>query len=508
MKLQSLILAATISLSATPFMGSQANAATQITAFSRNGKSAHAKQMHRVFALLSKGRYAEAWKEQISLENTIGTNPQAYENALYPLYDLSRAMFMVCPTSQGVDIKYDPWTAIQLVRNVYVRGIGIEEANAFLGADDIQLSTDLICNIVEKRLIECVKTQHTAQAYRELLTVLSPDNPAYKYASEQVAILEFDESCSTSAGCHSYLRNYPNSPLVNKAKDRLLKLDFAHAKEANDENTWNKFIADYQLVTAATTQVSEARKALTRLQENRLCSKNVPLSELDQYASTHRREAENRVFVAYDNLINLPTHSYRFMSLKLNFGGLVGTVTETITESTGTVTQNRYKFNAQGLLTEAYNGRTKVLTIYTYGHDMRHGYYPATKKEKGKTYTYKCTYTPSGRLARITCTDGSTVCYAYDAEGRITERSETAASGGKRTSTYKSGKIRTEKTGDTTLRFSRYDGSQATQITSEKGKTKHEWRYTYTPGAAGHWTRVRATLDGKPRLTITRTYRP
>ena len=43
------------------------------------------------------------------------------------------------------------------------------------------------------------------------------------------------------------------------------------------------------------------------------------------------------------------------MSLKLNFNGFVGSVDETITETSGTVTLNRYKFNAQGLLTEAYD---------------------------------------------------------------------------------------------------------------------------------------------------------
>lgn len=504
--LKSILLTVVISLWATPLSCLKASAATQITSFSKSVKSAHAKQMHRVFTLLSEERYTDAWKEQLRLENTMAPNHQAYEAALYPLYDLSRAMFMVSPASAGVNMPYDPWTAIQLVRNVYVRGTGIEEANAFLGADDIALSIDLINNLVEKRLIEYVKATGTAEAYRQLLTVLSPDNPAYKYAADQVAVMEFEQSCSTAAGCHSYLRNYPNSPLVDKAKEKLLKLDFAHAKEVNDEKTWKKFIADYQLVSEAATQVAEAKKALTRLQENQLCGKNVPLSALDQYASTHRREAGNRVFVAYDNLINLPTHSYRFMSLKLNFNGCVGTVQETITESTGAVTHNHYKFNEQGLLTEAYNGRTKVITYYTYAHDARHGYYPVSKKEKGKTYVYKCAYTASGRLARITCTDGTTISYTYDADGRLTERTETAEKGTKRKSTYKSGKIRTEKTGETQLTFLRYDGSRATQITSEKGKTKHEWRYTYTIGATGQWTRAHATLDGKPRLTITRTY--
>ena len=116
-------------------------------------------------------------------------------------------MFMACPSRQGVSMQQDPLQAIQLVRNVYVRGVGIEDANKFLGADDIELSIDIIKNMVEKQLIEDVKATHTADAYRELLTVLDNNHPAYKYAAEQVAILEFDESCKTVAGCHAYLRN-------------------------------------------------------------------------------------------------------------------------------------------------------------------------------------------------------------------------------------------------------------------------------------------------------------
>lgn len=505
MKLKAFILAAA-AVAFTPAISTQAAAATQIVAFQKDAKAAHVKQMHRVFALLGSGNYAGAWQEQLNLEKMMAADHQAYERALYPLYDLSNAMFMACPSRQGVSMQQDPLQAIQLVRNVYVRGVGIEDANKFLGADDIELSIDIIKNMVEKQLIEDVKATHTADAYRELLTVLDNNHPAYKYAAEQVAILEFDESCKTVAGCHAYLRNYPNSPLIEKAKAQLLKLEFTHAKEVNDEKTWNKFISDYQFVSEASTQVGEARKALTHLQETRLCNKATTLAELDDYASSHRRDVANRVFVAYDNLVNLPTHSYRFMSLKLNFNGFVGSVDETITETSGTVTLNRYKFNAQGLLTEAYNGHTRVLTQYTYAYDAKHGYYLVGKKEKGKSYAYKCTYGANGRLSRITCSDGQVINFTYDADGRITERNETIAGGKNRKSTYKSGKIRTEKTGGTLLKFLRYDGSRATQITSEKGKTKYVWNYTYTTNESGQWTRVAATLDGKPRLTITRTY--
>lgn len=507
MKIKALIFAAATVAALMPAMTTQAEAAPQIVAFSTDTKASHTKQMHRVFALLGKGNYTAAWNEQLALEKMMASNHQAYENALYPLYDLSNALFMTCPKQQTVGMKQDPWNAMQLVRNIYVRGTHIEEANEFLGANDIELSIDIIKKMVEKKVIESAKTSHTADAYRQLLTVLDSNDPAYKEASNQVAILEFEETCTTATGCRNYLRNYPNSPLIEKAKEKLLKFEYANAKEVNDEKTWNKFISDYQFVNTASSQVSEARKALVRLQENRLCNMYATLADLDKYASTNRRDVANRVFVVYDNLINLPTHSYRFMSLKLNFNGFVGNVEETITESTGTVTLNRYSFNAQGLLTEAYNGHTRVLTQYSYGYDEKHGFYLVAKTEKGKTYTYKCTYNANGRLSRLTCTDGQVIDYTYDADGRITERNEKTSAGENRKSTFKSGKIRTEKTGETLLKFLRYDGSRATQIDSEKGKTKHTWTYTYTTNDSGQWTRVDANLDGKPRMTITRTFR-
>ena len=81
------------------------------------------------------------------------------------------------------------------------------------------------------------------------------------------------------------------------------------------------------------------------------------------------------------------------------------------------------------------------------------------------------------------------------------------ANGKSRVSTFKSGKIRTEKTDYTLLKFLRYDGSRATMITSEKGGKKYEWTYTYTISDSGAWKRVDAALNGKHRMTITRDYR-
>lgn len=482
-------------------------AAAQVAHFSKDKRASHTKQMQRVFALLGKGNYTAAWAEQQKLETMMRANRSQYEDALYPLYDLSMAMFLCCPTPQNPGINTDPWKAEQLVRNIFVRNIGITEANAFLSHPDILLSTDLIKSIVEKALVKHVKEAHSLNQYHQLLSVLNESNPAYQEAYRQVEIMEFEANCGTIEDCRFYLTNYPNSPLIEQAKQKLLHLEFARAQKTNDELTWKKFISDYQFVGMAAKQVEDAKAALKRLHEQQLCNANVNLADLDAYASQQKRAVDNPVFVIYDNLINLPTHSYRFMSLKLNFNGAVGKVEEMVKESTGTTTINRYTFNAQGLLTEAYNGYSRTLTQYTYAFSNTHGFYPVKKTEKGKTYTYKCYYNAFGRLSRLTCSDGDDFHFSYDADGRIVERNEKLANGKTRVSTFKSGKIRTEKTDNTLLKFLRYDGSRATMITSEKGGKKYEWTYTYTTSDNGAWKRVDAALNGKHRMTITRDYR-
>lgn len=475
--------------------------------FSKSKSAAHTKQMKRVFTQLGKGNYSAAWTELRQLDALMKTNREQYEEALYPLYDLSRAMLLSGPASSNASEKPDPWKAEQLVRNVFVRHAGIDEANAFLSHVDIQLSVDLIKSIVEKALVKHVKASQSLSEYQQLVAVLDESHPAYREVYDQMVTMEFEARCTTVEGCRFFLTNYPNSPLIEQAKQKLLRLEFSHAKAVNNEATWKKFVNDYQYVTMASTQVSEAKNALRLLYEKQLCSSTVTLAELDQYASQYRRSVENQVFVTYDNLINLPTHSYRFMSLKLNFNGTVGTVEETVSESTGTTTINRYTFNAQGLLTEAYNGYTRTRTQYTYGFNDAHGFYPVKKIENGKTFTYRCTYGANGRLSRLTCSNGESMTFSYDADGRIVERNETMANGKTRVSTFKSGKIRTEKTDKTLLKFLRYDGSRATLITSEKEQKKHEWTYTYSTNDKGMWVKADAALNGKNRMTITRAYR-
>ena len=479
--------------------------AENIETFYKNAYTPYTQTMHRVFEKLSKGDYTSAWQDQQALEDQIDNNRDAYEKALYPLYDLSQALFMIRSHKAGISIKQDAWDAIQIVRNVYVRGTEIEQANSFLGDDNIELSLDIIKRMVEKKLIDDTKKENTVEGYQMLMSVLDAGSPSYKEAQNQLATLEFENTCSTVQGCRNFLKNYPESPLVNKAKDKLLKYDFENAQKVNDEKTWKKFINDYQYASNASEYLAQAKAALKTEQTEQLSNKEMTLAELDEYASTHKRELDNPVFVIYDNLINLPMQSYRFLSVKMGFNGYCGAVEEVVKETTGNTFTNKFRFNQQGLLEEYYNGRTKTLTKYTYAFDKKKGYYPKSKIVDNKTYLYTVTYDNSGRLASLRCADGSNTTFKFDENGRITERTD-KSSAKTVVSTYNKGKIRTEKTGATTLTFLNYDGYRATEIDSDNGKEKHTWNYEFTNDSKNRWTNANAKLDGKLRITITRKY--
>lgn len=479
---------------------------------SSNKNATDVATMRLVFKNLAQSHYDAAWKLLNQLEGELAgsSSGDARLQSLYPLPDLSRAMLLARPEAQGggVALPRNAWKAITLVRNVYVRAEGVTEANTFLGDDDIALSVDMIKQLVENELVAQTQAQNTAEAYEKLMEVLSPSHEAYATAKNHLAELEFAQMCTTAQGCHAYLRDYPHSPLIEQAKQKALALDFKEAQVKNTIKGLKKFIATYELLDTG-DYVAKAKQALKQLEEQQLLVADVTLQQLDSYAATTRRDVGNRVFTIYDNLINLPTHSYRFMSLKLGFNGATGRVDEVVKDAKGGSFCNYFVFNSQGLLVEEYNGRTKVLTRYSYGYDSKHGFYPLTKEVAGKKYNYTCSYDPTTwHLKVVRCSDGASVSYAYDTQGRLESRTELTSRGATaKISTYKSGKIRTEKSQRVQLKFLRYDGAWATEIQAQNGKTLSKWGYSYEVDERGRWTTAQVTLNGKPRLTITRSYR-
>lgn len=459
--------------------------------------------IEKVFRALVKNEFDQAWNQRQKV-----TSASAEEQLLL---DLSDALQLSRPEGVGnkVRLDRDPWQAMTLVRNIYVRGEGIEAANEFLAGDGIELSTDVIEKIVEKRLIEATFANGGEVEYRRLLSVLDESHPAYSQVRAKLAEIDFTNRCTSAQGCRNYMRDYPESPLVEKAKALTLQYDYEDAEKEGTVQSWSKFINSYSTRPEAQALVAQAQRNLIAVQNAQLVNRNVTLQELDSYAATMKREISNAVFMVYDNLINLPMHSYRFMSLKLNFGGATGRVVEEVKQVKGKSFTNYFVFNSQGLLTEQYDGYLDKKTVYTYDFDSQHGFYPVTKTVGGKTYNYNCSYDrETKRLSTLKCSDGTLVLYTFDERGRIMERKQTDADGKTLTSTYKSGKVRTEVGPKQTMRFLKYDDNRATEIDIEKGKTTDKWTYVYTLGENGVWVKAVASLNGKEQFTITRDISP
>lgn len=198
----------------------------KVAPYYKNPKSAYALKMRSTLSALSKGDFNRAWTEYMALGKLIDKsgNRQSCVDALYPLYDLAQAMFEARPAGSEatVALKRDPWQAMTTVRNVYVTGVGIDKANVFLADEEIGLSVDMIRRMVIKQLMTDTKRMGTVEAYSKLIEVLDPSDAGYNEARNQLAALEFDNTCTTAAGCREFLRNYPESPLVGKAKQRAM----------------------------------------------------------------------------------------------------------------------------------------------------------------------------------------------------------------------------------------------------------------------------------------------
>lgn len=453
--------------------------------------------LRQVFVLLAKGNYTQATARYIDFKHATASSPKV----LYPLPDLAEAMILARPEGTGSPlIATDPWQAMTLVRNAQVREEGIAQANRFLADKDIRLSVDAIRSLVEKRLVAYTKRQDSAEAYERLMTVLSPQSPAYQEARERMARLEFDRMCTSGSGCRAYLRDNPDSPLAKQAQDLEVKFDFEDAQRAGTSEAWAHFISTYRYASNAATYLERARKANAQALQSALVNSHVTLAQLDHYASSVRRDADDRILVNYDNLVNLPMSSYRLRSNQLAFDGAVGTIIEQVRGKS-----TKFEFNEQGLLTMQHSGKT--IARYNYGYDHRHGFYPATRTQGGKTYRYSCYYDEvGGRLSRITCTDGTSWAFDYDPQGRLTTVTEQQGKVTRR-SIYKSGKIRTfESTTKQSIRFLRYDASRVTQLDiTRKGKPS-TITIDYLLDAQSRWTQATLSVGAKPQLTITRTY--
>ncbi len=250
--------------------------------------------------------------------------------------------------------------------------------------------------------------------------------------------------------------------------------------------------------------------------QDALCSEQVSLEDLAAYIDT-MRPADPHVKLFYCNLINNPTHSYRIEHLDVGFNGCTGRVDEQVVMADGSKRDNVFIFNEQGLLVKsviqgAKGAKTEV--NYTYSYDDVLGYTIKQSKSKKLTINYAPIYGDHGRRDVLKGDNGSRQDFTYNDQGHLTKRVVTPAKGNKRTLLYQGGYVVREETGGKVYRY-HYDFDTATgkkfliAIDELKGNdVVHKRTFDYDIDTHGRYTRVAIALDGKPQMTITRSYQP
>jgi len=250
--------------------------------------------------------------------------------------------------------------------------------------------------------------------------------------------------------------------------------------------------------------------------QNTLCNKEVTLETLATYIDK-ARTADPAVKIFYSNLVNNPTHSYRIEHLDLGFNGCTGRVNEQVVMANGSKRDNLFIFDDKGLLTQSSiqgsKGR-KTVVNYSYSFDDKRGYSLKQSKRNGKTITFAPLFDTDGRRVTIKGNNGSHQEYTFNEQGHLTKLVITQAKGEKRTLVYQDGYVIREERGSQVFRF-HYEFDTATGkkyliAIKELKDTEviHERTFDYEIDTHGRYTRVNIALDGKPQMTITRTYTP
>lgn len=245
------------------------------------------------------------------------------------------------------------------------------------------------------------------------------------------------------------------------------------------------------------------------------CSEQVTLDELTAYIDT-ARNADPVVKLFYSNLVNNPTHSHRIEHFDVGFNGCTGRVDEHVVMADGSERDNVFIFNDKGLLTQSTiqgsKGR-KTVVNYSYAYDPERGYSIKQSKRKGLSINFAPIFDNDGRRVTIKGNNGSRQEYTFNEQGHLTKRMITQQGNAeKRTLIYQDGYVIREERGSQVFRY-HYDYDTATRkkfliaIKELKGTdVVHERTLDYDIDTHGRYTRVAIALDGKPQMTITRSY--
>ena len=245
-----------------------------------------------------------------------------------------------------------------------------------------------------------------------------------------------------------------------------------------------------------------------------ICNEQVALEALTAYIDT-MRPVDPHVKLFYTNLVNNPTHSYRIEHLDLGFNGCTGRVNEQVVMADGSKRDNVFIFNEQGLLTQSTiqgSKGAKTVTDYTYDYDEVLGFTIKQSRSKSRTINFAPIYGAHGLRESIKGDNGSRQDFTYNERGHLTKLVITPAKGNKRTLLYQDGYVVREEVDGKVYRY-HYDFDTATgkkfliAIKELKGNdVVHERTFDYDIDTHGRYTRVSIALDGKPQMTITRSY--
>ena len=290
---------------------------------------------------------------------------------------------------------------------------------------------------------------------------------------------------------------------------------YQQAKQLNTVDAWEIFINNYP----ESFFIEQARKFRDAAIVNKYCSDNTTLEQLTTYIEEESVH-EPRIRMFYANLVNNPTHSYRYEHMDVGFNGCTGHVTETITFADGAKARtNHFYFNEQGLLTQSDIMGSKgnvTTTTYSYAYDNLHGYsLKSATRKGGARIDYEPFFNRADKLEIIT-SDGSVHkhkwVYSYNDNGALTKLVVTDGDK-RRVLVYNDGYIIREESDGKVFRYY-YDYDSATlkkyligiSEISDNG-TEHERKFNYKIDTHGRITSVTISQDGKPEMTITRTYR-
>lgn len=289
---------------------------------------------------------------------------------------------------------------------------------------------------------------------------------------------------------------------------------YAQAKQQNTVDAWEIFINNYP----ESFFIEQARKFRDAAIVNKYCSSSTTLEQLTTYIDEEPVQ-EPRIRMFYANLVNNPTHSYRYEHMDVGFNGCTGIVKETITFADGSRKRNNtFVFNDQGLLTESNIMGSKgnvVTTTYTYAYDNLHGYsLKSAARKGGGIIDYEPFFSRTDKLEIIT-SDGNTHkqkwVYSYNDNGALSKLVVTDGDK-RRVLVYNDGYIIREEIGGKVFRYY-YDYDSATmkkyligisEINEEN--SGEERKFNYKIDTHGRITWVEISKAGKIEMTITRSY--